>query len=85
MVPLRLPPLTPPPQGSAQRMLVFASRTHTKNFSPDVEAPGEINKETTGSCGGINKLVSITKKKRRFIGIENKPVVTSGEGQYREG
>lgn len=62
-VPLRLPPLTPPPQDSAQRMLVFASWTDTKNFSPDVEAPGEINKETTESCGGIQQTSECNKKK----------------------
>ena len=81
---MRLSPLTPPSQGSAQRTLVFASRTHTKNFSPDVEAPGEINKEDTESCGEYNKLVNITKKRSRFIGIENQGLLVE-RGNIRIG
>lgn len=38
--------------------LVFASRRHTKNFSPDVEAPMKINREGIKSCGEITFISS---------------------------
>lgn len=51
-----------PPALPLWRMLVFASRRQTKNFFPDVEVPGEINKEEAESCGDYNKPVNIRKK-----------------------
>lgn len=43
---------------SAQGKLVFASKRHTKNFSPDVKAPVKINREGIKSCGEITFISS---------------------------
>lgn len=51
-------PACPMPLRSAHRMLVFANRRHAKNFSPDVEAPGKINREGIENCGETTSISS---------------------------
>ena len=81
--PLAFAPAHPSSPGLSSENNGLCQQDTHQEFLPRCGGSRGKNKEATESCGEYNKVVNITKKKKQ-IHRYREPVVTSGEGQYKD-